>query len=1074
MGGEWCGDKDRLPLDDNPEQDECRDAAERGIVRTTSAESNRGSTVVMIWHDPNAPWRISDDKSQRAHRQNTLKKNLNRACQNFFLPPKNVRPKVQEVTDRLLRILQHPSGKFKVDRCAPGGSYGKHTDTCLKVDLDIVVFISTKPKTLAASGFDPDADLLGMKEEIFAVWRQDLGRELGLAESDFSGKAALTFFYKGIEIDLLPAPSYAQSTKEHSKIVLDKMATQSSKTGSRYSTTLAEIGIAFVREQPAIVNALCRLTKFWQNGVHIEKYVDGRSFIFECIAIYVWRSLSESDQDNILYAFCSFLECLKEHSKIVLDKMATQSSKTGSRYSTTLAEIGIAFVREQPAIVNALCRLTKFWQNGVHIEKYVDGRSFIFECIAIYVWRSLSESDRDNILYAFCSFLECLKVLPSVRIDFPECYQEYVDTERYEFVQLLHDQRPGLYLPNNPFGNILAGDESMFHATFASAADQTLLAIMDYTNGGQEFSYSKIMKPWGMSVDHLEGDMFHTIIRYDPGMNLDLPKAQKNDPTVSLKKTKQIMKHYATFIYLKQLDIQEKFCSGALSSEVFEAMSSMDREDNEEQHQKRALQFQIPERNDGLMGGFSISFDVGQWRDPDLKWYDPNASWRISDDTSQRAHKQNVLKRHFNRACQQFLQPSAKVRRHFRRVTDQLIQILKQSCGKFKVDRCVPGGSFAKNTDIRLSRDLNIVVFISTKARPMTHSDFLDWDATLIEMKAEIFEVWRLDLGQHLGLAEGDFSGEEALTFLYEGIAIDLLPAPSYAQCAKDHAQIALNKMTTQSPGIEPLSSRALAEIGINFVKEQPPRVNDLCRLTKFWQNGVHIEGYIDDRSFLFECITIYVCRSLSHFEGSNIFYAFCAFLECVRSLKQVRVDFPECYKEFLPMAADDTLGLYLPNRPFDNVLANDKTDFYSTFARAAEQTLGAISNFTNGVLQFSYSSILRPWGMNEARNQTHMCNFIIRYDQRMDIEWPILRSPKVFLMKTQQLMELCATFILWKQLDIQEGFCLEPLESRVFEAMSSMGRDNREAQHQLRNTAIQIPSLSGGFEISFDFVQGH
>eukprot|EP00095_Tigriopus_kingsejongensis_P006736 snap_masked-scaffold658_size117954-processed-gene-0.13 protein:Tk06736 transcript:snap_masked-scaffold658_size117954-processed-gene-0.13-mRNA-1 annotation:"2 -5 -oligoadenylate synthase 3-like" len=516
--------------------------------------------LVMIWHDPNAPWRISDSNSQRAHRQNTLRKNLNRACRAFFLPPANVRPKVRQVTDRLLRILQHPSGKFKVDRCAPGGSYGKHTDTCLKVDLDIVVFISTKPKTLAASGFDRDADLLGMKEEIFAVWRQDLGRELGLAESDFSGKAALTFFYEGIEIDLLPAPSYAQSTKEHSKIVFDKMATQSSKTGSRYSTTLAEIGIAFVREQPAIVKDLCRLTKFWQNGVHIEKYVDGRSFIFECIAIYVWRSLSESDQNNILYAFCSFLECLK--------------------------------------------------------------------------------------------------VLPSVRIDFPECYQEYVDTERYEFVQLLHDQRPGLYLPNNPFGNILAVDESMFHDTFASAADQTLLAIMDYTNGGQEFSYSKIMKPWGMSVDHLEGDMFHTIIRYDPGMNLDLPKAQKNDPTVSLKKTKQIMKHYATFIYLKQLDIQEKFCSGALSSKaqkndptvslkktkqimkhyatfiylkqldiqekfcsgalsskVFVAMSSMDREDNEAQHRKRALQFQIPERNDGLMGGFSISFD-GVTSDP--------------------------------------------------------------------------------------------------------------------------------------------------------------------------------------------------------------------------------------------------------------------------------------------------------------------------------------------------------------------------------------------------------------------------------------------------------------------------
>ncbi|TRY80898.1 hypothetical protein TCAL_07752 [Tigriopus californicus] len=261
-------------------------------------------------------WNVTDTNSQRAHRQNTLKARLNGATQQKFIPPPEALRRVREVTHKLIVLLQNPENKFKVDRCAPGGSYGKRTDTCLKVDLDIVVFISTKAKTKRQGGYD-DLDDMQLRNDVFDEWRSLLQAQLGFKPEDFSGVVALSFQMDGIDIDLVPAPSFDQDPTENATKVYNKMTSFTDKTGSAYSAALTEVAIQFVKQQPPHTNDLCRLTKFWQNGVQYAERVDGRSFLFECLSIYTVREMPNGGK-NIVEAFCSFLENVIKFQKLTV------------------------------------------------------------------------------------------------------------------------------------------------------------------------------------------------------------------------------------------------------------------------------------------------------------------------------------------------------------------------------------------------------------------------------------------------------------------------------------------------------------------------------------------------------------------------------------------------------------------------------------------------------------------------------------------------------------------------------------------------------------------------------------
>ena len=86
------------------------------------------------------------------------------------------------VTDEIARLLRSYS-PYRIDRIINGGSYGKKTGTCIKLDVDLVVYVNN------GGSFET--------KHILEHWKQILISNTDLQEADFGGKMAMGFVYKG-------------------------------------------------------------------------------------------------------------------------------------------------------------------------------------------------------------------------------------------------------------------------------------------------------------------------------------------------------------------------------------------------------------------------------------------------------------------------------------------------------------------------------------------------------------------------------------------------------------------------------------------------------------------------------------------------------------------------------------------------------------------------------------------------------------------------------------------------------------------------------------------------------------
>lgn len=247
-----------------------------------------------------ATWSNSDHNKWQ--NENTLSSYLQRFGQHWALPSEEVLRETRRVTDRLLRILQSHSD-FAIDSNIPCGSYQKKTFTSLKVDLDFVVYVRHK---------DWKTNNKELYNRILNHWKSLLAEHTELREEDLDiGKAALTFYLEGIEIDLLPAPIFCQNWKENCQVLYEEISGHNNWYKYAISAGLTQVGIDFIKRQSSMVHDLCRLTKIWQQGVFFqgntknEGYISGRSFIFECLSVYAAR---ESAKDCMYdYLECFFL-----------------------------------------------------------------------------------------------------------------------------------------------------------------------------------------------------------------------------------------------------------------------------------------------------------------------------------------------------------------------------------------------------------------------------------------------------------------------------------------------------------------------------------------------------------------------------------------------------------------------------------------------------------------------------------------------------------------------------------------------------------------------------------------------
>lgn len=180
-------------------------------------------------------------------------------------------------------------GEFKTDRILFGGSFGKGTSTFLKVDVDITIFVNW-PEEMKLE-FRRDECLLEILGWVKQDWKKVLMEHTHLSEKDFRGRNAVKFTLQNFQFDLCPGINVSRDSRQQAIKFrqIYQFPVDISKMGVPHTTAISysksESSFEFVMKQSEYVKDLCRLTKFWQQGIPCIEYKSGRSFLFEVIAI---------------------------------------------------------------------------------------------------------------------------------------------------------------------------------------------------------------------------------------------------------------------------------------------------------------------------------------------------------------------------------------------------------------------------------------------------------------------------------------------------------------------------------------------------------------------------------------------------------------------------------------------------------------------------------------------------------------------------------------------------------------------------------------------------------------------
>ena len=148
----------------------------------------------------------SFSNSQYRKNMSEFEKKLDKALIRFadwIRPPKTVKDNGDRLGNELLRIFQrHPLAKIRPDRLRFGGGYEKDTSTILKLDIDLVFFVNCAPT-----------------KDVLVQWKSQLIRETSLEDKDFNVGLALSFVYKGFDVDVCVAQNLSHDVDVQVSII---------------------------------------------------------------------------------------------------------------------------------------------------------------------------------------------------------------------------------------------------------------------------------------------------------------------------------------------------------------------------------------------------------------------------------------------------------------------------------------------------------------------------------------------------------------------------------------------------------------------------------------------------------------------------------------------------------------------------------------------------------------------------------------------------------------------------------------------------------------------------------------
>lgn len=123
---------------------------------------------------------------------------------------------------------------------------------------------------------------------------------------------------KGVNFDICTAISFDQNPKKQREKVLEKIRQLPKLTENsyKYSTSLTETQVEFVKRQSSFAHKLIRLAKYWNKTLFIDSYVSGRSTLIELIAIHTAIIEEQRPKQSLFRGFNEFLKSMSEFDKL--------------------------------------------------------------------------------------------------------------------------------------------------------------------------------------------------------------------------------------------------------------------------------------------------------------------------------------------------------------------------------------------------------------------------------------------------------------------------------------------------------------------------------------------------------------------------------------------------------------------------------------------------------------------------------------------------------------------------------------------------------------------------------------
>lgn len=179
--------------------------------------------------------------------------------------------------DRVFRALRN-NKKFAIDRARCLGSVGKGTVINTHLDFDCVVYLNK------IHGEPPFP-------EIFQVFETalDLAENIDVEIHENRSKraVALQATIDGFDFDIVPAVNYSQDPDEQRNMALAQIMRLKNPSidGYKFSSSLSETQVDFIKNQSQFAHRLIRLAKYWMHSLLIKEYISGKSSLIELIAV---------------------------------------------------------------------------------------------------------------------------------------------------------------------------------------------------------------------------------------------------------------------------------------------------------------------------------------------------------------------------------------------------------------------------------------------------------------------------------------------------------------------------------------------------------------------------------------------------------------------------------------------------------------------------------------------------------------------------------------------------------------------------------------------------------------------